>query len=50
MQYSSLKDFFWQFCSLESLSNALEAIPKTGESQITIRGTTESGGVAAHTL
>ena len=36
--------------NLENNQLSIEAIPKTGESQITIRGTTESGGVAAHTF
>ncbi|NEQ37937.1 MAG: S8 family serine peptidase [Okeania sp. SIO3I5] len=36
--------------NLENNQLSIEALPKTGESQVTIQATTESGGVAAHTF
>ncbi|MGD1716042.1 S8 family peptidase, partial [Dapis sp. BLCC M172] len=36
--------------NLENNQLSIEALPKTGESQITIQATTEAGGVATHTF
>ena len=36
--------------NLENNQLSIEALPKTGESQVTIQATTETGGVAAHTF
>ena len=36
--------------NLENNQLSIEALPKTGSSQITIQATTETGGVAAHTF